>query len=81
MDEIDKEIKKLSSKEKENLKSILKSLKSWPWKGLNVQKLKGTDKIFRVKKGRLRVIFRLESQGNIYLLKVERRSDDTYKDF
>lgn len=79
MDDIEKALAKLDDKEKEKLKEILKSLKDWPWKGLNVEKLKDTEKIFRVKKGNLRVIFELKDEGKILLLKIGKRSDSTYK--
>jgi len=81
MDDIEKALNNLDDKDKKKLKDILKSLKSWPWKGLSVKKLKGTDKIFRVKKGDLRVVFRLEDKGKVFLLKIDKISEDTYRDF
>ena len=48
--------------------------------GLQVAKLKGRQDIFRVRKGRLRIIYR-QSGTSTDILAIERRSEKTYKDF
>lgn len=78
MDKIEKELSKLSSKEKENLKLILSKIKSGDFFGLDVKKLKGSNNLFRVRKGNMRIIY-LKSEKNIILLKLEKRNDHTYK--
>ncbi|MFA5173136.1 MAG: hypothetical protein WC435_01910 [Candidatus Paceibacterota bacterium] len=78
MDKIEKELSKLSLKEKENLKSILVKIKSGNLAGLDVKKLKGSNNFFRVRKGNMRIIY-LKNDKEIILLKLEKRNDHTYK--
>ena len=47
--------------------------------GLGHKKLKGRDDIFRVRKGSLRIIYRTDAKGKIFVLAIERRREDTYK--
>jgi len=46
----------------------------------NIKKLKGREDIFRVRKGNLRIIYRIEKE-EIFILTVERRSEKTYRDY
>jgi mRNA-degrading endonuclease RelE of RelBE toxin-antitoxin system len=78
MDKIEKELSKLSPKEKENLKFILNKIKSGNFSGLDVKKLKGSNNLFRVRKGSMRIIY-LKNEKDIILLKLERKNDHTYK--
>ena len=80
MDKIEKALAKLTAKERETVKQILRQLIARQTTGLHIQKLKGHEEIFRVRKGRLRIIYR-QISGNIFLLAVERRSDNTYRNF
>ena len=73
MDKIEKALRKLSSKEREWIKSILADLERGKQDGLDVKKLKGRDDIFRVRKGSLRIIYRTDAKGKIFVLAVERR--------
>lgn len=77
MDKLVKVLKKLSAKEKKGLQIILKKIKSDDFANLNLKKLKGKDNIFRVRKGKIRVIF-MKRDGSISILAIERRSDNTY---
>ena len=78
MDKIEKALARLSEKESRQLRVILSALKnSRSFSGLDVKKLKGHDDIFRIRKGKLRVIFR-SLRGEIFILSIERRSDNTY---
>ena len=79
VDKIEKALKKLTEKERKTIKSVLIKIQNGKTKDLDVKKLKGRDDIFRVRKGRIRVVFR-KSNENISILSVERRSDKTYKD-
>ena len=80
MDKIEKALKRLSEKERRSLKQILQQLTVRDYKGLNVQKLRGREDVFRVRKGNLRIIYRIKN-GDISVLKIERRSEKTYKNF
>jgi mRNA-degrading endonuclease RelE of RelBE toxin-antitoxin system len=79
MDRISKALQKLSPKEREELKSLLERVKRNELADLDVKKLKGKNNIFRARKGRIRVIFAKQEDGNINILAVERRSDNTYR--
>ena len=79
MDKIEKALKKFDEKEKAWIKDILLELKSYSLKGLNIKKLKGHNNIFRVRRGDIRIIYRLDENQEIYILTIDRRNEDTYK--
>jgi mRNA-degrading endonuclease RelE of RelBE toxin-antitoxin system len=78
MDKIDKTLKRLTDKEREQIKQLLRQLASGNLRGLNIMKLKGRGDVFRVRKGNLRVIYRAQGK-EVYVLAIERRSEKTYK--
>lgn len=78
MDKIQKELAKLTPKEREHLKEILRRIQAGDLKGLDIKKLKAREDIFRVRKGSMRVIYRVVSK-EIFVLAVERRSEKTYR--
>jgi len=78
MDKIEKALQKLTPEEKKTVKDILAKLESRRFKNLNLKKLKGRDDIFRIRKGKIRIIYQLGSSSKIFILAIERRSDTTY---
>lgn len=78
MDKIEKELKKLTEKERIWIKEILNKLQRNELIGLNIKKLKGRDDIFRIRKGDIRIIYRTEGV-RIFILSIERKHEDTYK--
>lgn len=78
MDKIAKILEKLSKKEKEAIKEILLVLRNGNLGGFDVKKLKGREDIFRIRKGNIRIIFKFKNK-EVFLLSIERRSDNTYK--
>ena len=80
MDKPSKSLERLSVKEKKQIKQILNQLSTKQFIGLNIKKLKGREDIFRVRKGNLRIIYRIEKE-EIFILTVERRSEKTYRDY
>lgn len=78
MDKISKALKKLDPKERDTIKKILLQLNQSDLTGLEITKLTGHRDLFRVRKGRHRIIFR-RSKDEIFVLAVERRSERTYK--
>lgn len=78
MDKIEKLLKKFSAKEKLQIKQILQKIYSGNLKSVDLKKLKGYKDIFRVRKGDIRIIYRLDSNDNIFILAIERRNDKTY---
>ena len=79
MDKIAKALQKFSASEREKIKSILNYLKSGKTVGLDIKKLKGYNDIFRIRKGNIRIIYRLEKKKEIYLLVIDRRDENIYK--
>lgn len=79
MDKISKALKKLSLREGEIVKGVLLKLKNGLWQGLEIKKLKGYDNIFRVRKGRVRILYKINKDRSVDVLTIERRSDRTYK--
>lgn len=81
MDKIEKALAKLSPQEREALRVVLMRILAGDLGGLDVKKLKGRDNVYRVRKGKMRVIFLKRYDGGISVLAVERRSDTTYSSF
>jgi mRNA-degrading endonuclease RelE of RelBE toxin-antitoxin system len=81
MDKIAKALKNLSPKEREMIRNILIKIKSNSLAGFDLKKLKDCEDIFRVRKGKLRIIFKRLDNGQIFVLAIERRSDNTYSNY
>ena len=77
VDKIQKSLNKLSEKEKNIIKELLVNLKKGKTINLDIKKLKGRDDVYRTRKGRIRIIYRIANK-KIFLLAIERRSDNTY---
>jgi len=80
MDELDRLLKRFSEKEKAIIRDILERLKTGRRQGLHIEKLTGYANIFRVSKGRIRIIYSVEEGNKIYILRIERRAEKTYRD-
>ena len=78
MDNIDKALRKLSSNEKLKIKDIVKALRSGRFEHLDIKKLKGADDLFRVRKGKLRIIYQIRD-NQVFVLRLGHRKEDTYK--
>ncbi len=68
----------MNKKEKDLFIYILKKIKSRSLESLDLKKLKKHENVFRVRKGKIRVIFLMKDK-EIKILSLERRSDKTYK--
>ena len=79
MDKIEKALKKFSEKERVWVKIILRQLQTGEVSGLWIKKLKMRDDVFRIRKGKIRIIYRKDSSDRIFILTIDRRSEDTYK--
>jgi len=78
MDKIDKALSRLTPKEKQSVKEIVKTLRSWSFNNLDIKKLKIGNDIFRVKRGRIRIIYQVRN-NQIFILKIGFRKESTYK--
>ncbi len=81
MDKIKKALQRLTKKEQKIIEKILHLLKSGTYVGLDIKKLKGREDIFRVRKNNFRIIYRVDHEGSIFILTIERRNEKTYKKF
>lgn len=81
MDKINKALINLTLKERKMVKSILLKIKNNSFFDLDIKKLKNYDNIFRVRKGKIRIIFKKEKNSKYFILAIEKRSDRTYKNY
>jgi mRNA-degrading endonuclease RelE of RelBE toxin-antitoxin system len=79
VDKITKAFQKFSVKERKLVKEILSKIQKFDFQSLDVKKLEGRDDIFRVRKGKIRIIYRFTKNQEVFLLTIERRSEKTYK--
>ena len=77
MDKIEKLLRKISKKQRENLFSIIEKLLSGEDKKLDIKKLKGTD-FYRLRSERFRIIYHKENK-EIIIDAIKLRNDNTYK--
>ena len=80
VDRITKRLNKLSRKDRDAAELVLARVKRGELKALHVKKLRGSDNLFRVRKGRVRVIFAVQGK-NYEIIDVDLRSDTTYKKY
>lgn len=78
VDKIEKQLQKLSLKQKKNFENLIEQIISGNLNNLDVLKLKGRDDTYRVRKGNYRIIFLKSKDGTIKILAFENRSDQTY---
>ena len=78
MDKITKALKKLAAGEKEIVKEILAKIDCLDFNGLDIKKLKDRQDIYRIRKGKIRIIYHVKDDNKITILTLERRNDNTY---
>jgi mRNA-degrading endonuclease RelE of RelBE toxin-antitoxin system len=78
VDKIQKALDKLKADEKIKIKEVLDDLRQNKPRGYDIKKLKGREDVYRIRKGKMRILYRVDTNGEIYLLAIERRSDNTY---
>jgi len=60
------------------LEFLIDKIISLNWRSLDIKKLQGYEDIFRLRKGKLRIIF-YKRKLNIGIINIERRNEKTYK--
>ena len=78
MDKISKALKKFNKKEKQIIGFILKKIKNNQIVDFDIKKLKNKDNIFRIRKGKIRIIYLVYNESEYKILAIERRNDNTY---
>ena len=79
MKDLDKKLKKFSPKERVEIEGLVERIVAREFANLDCKKLKGLKNLFRVRKGRTRIIFEFKDNKDPSILAVERRREDTYK--
>ncbi len=80
MDKIEKFLRTLSPKEQEALLLILQQLMQDPSKVPGIVALAGLKGMFRVRMGRYRLVFSIDSNTKaVTIVRVARRNENTYK--
>lgn len=79
-DKISKQLAKLTLNERQQIKTALIKIEANQIENLDVKKLKGRDDIYRVRVRNMRIVFR-SSKSQINVLAIERRSDQTYRNY
>ncbi len=77
MDKIDKFLRKIPGNVRRDIFKILGLIKEGKIDNLDIKKLKGKNDIFRVRKGDIRIIYRVVDD-KIYILAIEKKGDNTY---
>jgi len=80
MHKIDKFLSKLDSERRTKVLSILRQISSGDFQGLNLKKMKEVRPLYRVRIGRIRIIFEMDTNG-IRLVDLDFRDDNTYKSY
>ena len=70
---------KFSKKERALVRGLIKQIQENNFNNTDLKKLKGKENAFRMRKGKIRIIFVKLSQQKIQLIAIERKSDTTYK--
>jgi mRNA-degrading endonuclease RelE of RelBE toxin-antitoxin system len=78
-DKIKKALAKLSAKDREIVKLLILRIKLNDTIGLNISQLKGHADLYRVKKGRLRIVY-FKNENEFRIIKMDLRNEKTYKD-
>lgn len=76
---LNKKLRKFSAKERAEIENLVERILKKEFVGLNLKKLKGLKNLFRIRKGRIRIIFELKSGQEPNIISIDRRSEDTYK--
>jgi mRNA interferase RelE/StbE len=81
MDKIDKALLKLTSKQRSQLLEKFQLICAGQTKGLDVKKMKGSSDLYRLRVGRIRLIYKHEENSLPIVVFIGMRDDKTYKDF
>lgn len=78
VDRITKFLKKLNSKELAEVNVCIEHLLVRDYHGYHIRKLKGHDHLYRIRKGRIRIVYYDDGINEIHILKIAFRDERTY---
>ncbi len=79
MDQISKELARLTKRERDRLKAVLVRIERQQLRGLDFKKFEGFEDLYRVRVGSFRIHLRRTPAGIFYAINLERRTTTTYK--
>ncbi len=80
MDKIEKFLRKLSPKERQTVEALIELILVGDTGNLDIKKLKRYADIFRVRKGKIRILYR-QNGSTIRLISIDNRDENTYRNF
>ncbi|MFA6227473.1 MAG: plasmid stabilization system [Candidatus Paceibacterota bacterium] len=80
MNKIEKFLSKIESRKRDIILELLYKIKTDDLRGLDIKKLQDQENCFRLRKGKIRIIYKRDSGYN-NIVSVEYRSEKTYRDF
>lgn len=80
MDKTQKFLLRLNRKEQKETINLLNLILTGNITGLDVKKLSGFKDVYRVRSGKIRIIFR-RLDSDVSILEISRRNEKTYRDF
>ncbi|MEK7145077.1 MAG: hypothetical protein AAB794_04475 [Patescibacteria group bacterium] len=80
MHKIDKFLAKLDAERREKVLVVLRQIRSGDFQNLNLKKMKEVGPLYRVRVGRVRIIFEMDTSG-IRLVDTDFKNDNTYKKY
>ena len=78
MPPLSKLLSKFNKDDRLVLEFLIEKIIFLDWDGLDIKKLQGYDDIYRLRKGKLRVIF-YKRKSSISIINIKHRNDKTYK--
>ena len=66
MDKVTKALKALNEYERKVAKLILEKIIRKDFSNLDIKKLKSREDIFRIRKGKIRIIYRIDKKGEVF---------------
>ena len=79
MDKIEKFLKKLSPKEQEMFLLLMLQLQADYTKVPQLKAISGQKKMFRIRVGKYRIIFKVKQAKKVEIIRITKRDDRTYK--
>ena len=79
MHKIDKFLARLDAEQRQKVLAIVERLKSGDLSGLDLRKLHGSPGIYRVRVGKVRIVFGIATSG-IRIFNIGNRGEKTYRD-
>lgn len=78
MHRIDKFLARLDAERRQKVLAVSERIKKGDFEGLDVRKLKGPSVVYRVRVGRVRIVFSMDASG-IRIFSIDNRNENTYR--